>query len=131
MKGISRTKRFKRDYKSLSKSVPDLGKTLGAVVDMLARGGALPEKYREVIVMRHSQDMPYYEIAQQLGVPVGTVKARIFRARELLKKQLRTPREKSMLLLLGSGTFRGTSLLTAPPSTLLLALGKTMRSNVH
>jgi RNA polymerase sigma-70 factor (ECF subfamily) len=50
---------------------------------------ALPPKYKEVIVMRHSHDMPYYDIAKQLGVPVGTVKARIFRARELLKKQLR------------------------------------------
>ena len=58
-------------------------------VSIAAAIESLPEKYREVIVMRHSQDMPYYEIAQQLGVPVGTVKARIFRARELLKKQLR------------------------------------------
>jgi len=50
---------------------------------------ALPTKYKEVIVMRHQRDMPYSEIAQMLGVPVGTVKARIFRARELLKKGLR------------------------------------------
>jgi RNA polymerase sigma-70 factor (ECF subfamily) len=50
---------------------------------------ALPEKYKEVIVMRHSEDMAYDEIAKQLGVPVGTVKARIFRARELLKKELK------------------------------------------
>jgi RNA polymerase sigma-70 factor (ECF subfamily) len=58
-------------------------------VSIAAAIEALPEKYREVIVMRHSQDLPYYEIAQRLGVPVGTVKARIFRARELLKKQLK------------------------------------------
>jgi len=50
---------------------------------------ALPPKYKEVIVMRHQRDMPYYEIAKKLDVPVGTVKARIFRARELLKKGLR------------------------------------------
>jgi RNA polymerase sigma-70 factor (ECF subfamily) len=50
---------------------------------------ALPPKYKEVIIMRHAQDMPYYEIAKKLDVPVGTVKARIFRARELLKKELR------------------------------------------
>lgn len=50
---------------------------------------ALPEKYREVIVMRHTEDLAYDEIANKLGVPVGTVKARIFRARELLKKELK------------------------------------------
>jgi RNA polymerase sigma-70 factor (ECF subfamily) len=58
-------------------------------VSIAAAIESLPEKYREVILMRHSQDMPYHEIARSLGVPVGTVKARIFRARELLKKQLR------------------------------------------
>lgn len=54
---------------------------------------ALPPKYKEVIVMRHSQDMPYFQIAKKLDVPVGTVKARIFRARELLKKELKSIRE--------------------------------------
>lgn len=51
---------------------------------------SLPPKYREVIVYRHKDDKSYEEIADLLDIPVGTVKARIFRARELLKKKLRS-----------------------------------------
>ena len=50
---------------------------------------SLPSKYREVIVYRHKDDKSYEEIADLLHMPVGTVKARIFRARELLKKKLK------------------------------------------
>jgi RNA polymerase sigma factor (sigma-70 family) len=50
---------------------------------------SLPPGYREVIIYRHKEDKSYEEIADLLDVPVGTVKARIFRARELLKKKLR------------------------------------------
>jgi len=50
---------------------------------------SLPDKYREVIIYRHKDDKSYDQIADQLNIPVGTVKARIFRARELLKKKLR------------------------------------------
>lgn len=50
---------------------------------------SLPPKYREVIVYRHKDDKSYEEIADLLDIPVGTVKARIFRARELLKKKLK------------------------------------------
>lgn len=53
---------------------------------------SLPAKYREVIVYRHKEDKSYEEIADQLSIPVGTVKARIFRARELLKKKLKDAR---------------------------------------
>lgn len=49
----------------------------------------LPEHYRQVIVMRHQEERSYEEIAQILNIPLGTVKARIFRARELLKKMLK------------------------------------------
>ena len=49
----------------------------------------LPEKYREVINLRHKQDKSYEEIATELDLPIGTVKARIFRAREILKTSLR------------------------------------------
>ncbi len=50
---------------------------------------ALPEKYRLVIVMRHQEERSYEEIAEELALPLGTVKAHIFRAREMLYKQLR------------------------------------------
>jgi RNA polymerase sigma-70 factor (ECF subfamily) len=49
----------------------------------------LPEKYRRVILLRHSEEKSYEEIARMLKLPIGTVKAHIFRARELLYRQLR------------------------------------------
>lgn len=53
----------------------------------------LPEKYHRVIVLRHQQEKSYEEIAQELDLPLGTVKAHIFRARKLLYKYLREKRE--------------------------------------
>lgn len=50
---------------------------------------ALPEKYRRVIILRHKEERDYREIAKMLHLPLGTVKAHLFRARELLKKYLR------------------------------------------
>jgi RNA polymerase sigma factor (sigma-70 family) len=52
----------------------------------------LPAKYHTVIVMRHQQEKSYEEIAQELDLPLGTVKAHIFRARALLYKYLRDKR---------------------------------------
>jgi len=48
---------------------------------------SLPLKYREVIVLRHLQDLSYIEIANILKLPAGTVKIRLYRAREQLKNQ--------------------------------------------
>ena len=50
---------------------------------------SLPEKYRQVILLRHKDEMEYEEIAKSLGVPIGTVKAHLFRARELLNRYLK------------------------------------------
>lgn len=50
---------------------------------------SLPEKYREIIKMRHVEELSYQEIADILDLPLGTVKAHIFRARELLYKYLK------------------------------------------
>ena len=50
---------------------------------------SLPQKYRQVIIMRHQEELEYQEIAQILKLPLGTVKAHIFRAREMLYKYLR------------------------------------------
>jgi RNA polymerase sigma-70 factor (ECF subfamily) len=46
---------------------------------------ALPEHYRIMLVLRHQEDLSYEEIADTLSIPLGTVKARIHRAREMLK----------------------------------------------
>ena len=53
----------------------------------------LPEKYHRVIVMRHQQDMSYEEIATALDLPLGTVKAHIFRARARLYQHLKGRRD--------------------------------------
>lgn len=52
----------------------------------------LPEKYRKVIEMRHMEEKSYQEIADVLDLPLGTVKAHIFRAREMLYKALKEKR---------------------------------------
>ncbi len=49
----------------------------------------LPEKYRQVIQMRHMEEKSYQEISELLELPLGTVKAHIFRAREMLYKSLK------------------------------------------
>lgn len=47
----------------------------------------LPPAYRELIVLRHSHDMSYDEIAEVTGLPLGTVKNRLFRAREVMRQE--------------------------------------------
>jgi RNA polymerase sigma-70 factor, ECF subfamily len=46
---------------------------------------ALPEPFREAIVLREINDLSYREIAEVAGVPVGTVMSRLARARSLLR----------------------------------------------
>jgi len=48
---------------------------------------ALPAAYRELIILRHSQDLTYEEIVEVTGLPLGTVKNRLFRAREMMRQQ--------------------------------------------
>lgn len=50
----------------------------------------LPEHYRQVIVLRHIHELEYQEISERLQLPLGTVKAQLFRARALLYQKLRT-----------------------------------------
>jgi RNA polymerase sigma-70 factor (ECF subfamily) len=46
----------------------------------------LPIAYRDLIVLRHSRDMSYDEISEITGLPLGTVKNRLFRAREMMRE---------------------------------------------
>lgn len=46
----------------------------------------LPAAYRELIVLRHKQELSYDEIAGVTSLPLGTVKNRLFRAREMMRE---------------------------------------------
>lgn len=49
---------------------------------------ALPERYRVVVTLFHLQGKQYEEIAAVLGLPLGTVKTHLFRAKDLLRQRL-------------------------------------------
>lgn len=49
---------------------------------------SLPEDFREVLVLSDIGDLSYQEIADAMHIPVGTVKSRLFRARQALQKML-------------------------------------------
>jgi RNA polymerase sigma-70 factor (ECF subfamily) len=55
---------------------------------------ALPESYRLLITLRYQRDLPYEEIASVTGVPIGTVKTGLFRAKERLRSALDTYEEE-------------------------------------
>jgi RNA polymerase sigma-70 factor (ECF subfamily) len=57
-----------------------------AVIEAIHR---LPEKYRRIIFMRHFKHMDVTEIAVELNKPEGTIKSWLYRARALLRKDLR------------------------------------------
>ncbi len=50
---------------------------------------ALPEDLRTAIILRELEGLSYEEIAAAMGCPVGTVRSRIFRAREAIDRRLR------------------------------------------
>jgi RNA polymerase sigma-70 factor (ECF subfamily) len=50
---------------------------------------SLPEELRSAITLRELEGLSYEEIAQVMGCPIGTVRSRIFRAREAIAQRLR------------------------------------------
>lgn len=57
--------------------------------DQLAREiDRLPDTYREVLILREYEERSYQEIADITGLPMSTVKFRIFKAREVLRERL-------------------------------------------
>ena len=50
---------------------------------------ALPEELRTAITLREVEGLSYEEIAERMGSPIGTVRSRIFRAREAIDAELR------------------------------------------
>lgn len=68
----------------------DADALFGSTLDerVIAAIDALPESYREVLVLSDLGDLTYPEIEQVLAIPRGTVKSRLFRARRLLQATL-------------------------------------------
>jgi RNA polymerase sigma factor (sigma-70 family) len=54
----------------------------------------LNPKYRNLIQLRYFEELSYEEIAQQLNLPLGTVKAQLFRAKELLFQVMKGVKER-------------------------------------
>jgi RNA polymerase sigma-70 factor (ECF subfamily) len=61
----------------------EIRSTVNAAID------ALPEDLRTAIVLRELEGLSYEEIAAAMDCPVGTVRSRIFRAREAIDRRLR------------------------------------------
>ncbi len=56
--------------------------------DILNALRALPAQFQEVVILSDVEDMAYKEIAEVLGVPIGTVMSRLHRGRKLLRAEL-------------------------------------------
>lgn len=69
------------------------GEQVSQVVAAALEG--LPEDLRTAVTLREFDGLSYEDIADVMGCPVGTVRSRIFRAREAIEKQLRPVLDKS------------------------------------
>ncbi len=56
------------------------------LLDILSRVQELPEELRTTLVFFHVDGMPYADIARAMDCPIGTVRSRLFEARERLRK---------------------------------------------
>jgi RNA polymerase sigma-70 factor (ECF subfamily) len=87
---------------------PELPSRLPQVLEAATK--ALPEKYRTAFLLRDVQEMSYEEVAKILGVPLGTVKSRVNRARLILREKLQPRMEDYNAL--SKGTLLPVSLLS-------------------
>ena len=66
----------------------DMARGSAPEFDAEALVGTLPSKYRQVVSLFYMQQKSYDEVASMLGMPVGTVKTYLFRARKALAEEL-------------------------------------------
>ncbi|MDE2127134.1 MAG: RNA polymerase sigma factor [Armatimonadetes bacterium] len=57
-------------------------------IDLAAAISSLPERYREIIILRDFEELTVREIAQRMNMPPDTVKTRIYRGRHLIREHL-------------------------------------------
>lgn len=68
---------------------PDPAEASAAAVDVQRALMRVPEDFRTVLILHDVQGVPYEEVAEALGTPVGTVKSRLHRGRVALARALR------------------------------------------
>jgi RNA polymerase sigma-70 factor (ECF subfamily) len=68
---------------------PDHADAAAAAADVHRALQLVPDEFRAVLVLHDLQGVPYEEIAEALGAPVGTVKSRLHRGRVALGRVLR------------------------------------------
>ena len=49
---------------------------------------SLPERLKTVVILREVEDLSYEEISEMLNIPLGTVRSRLFNARQIIKERL-------------------------------------------
>ena len=54
----------------------------------------LSPKYRQLIELRYFDELSYEEIAEQLDLPLGTVKAQLFRAKDMLYNHMKDTKDR-------------------------------------
>ena len=76
-------------YRDVEQADPE-GAFFDQIVDerVLAAIDELPPEFREVLALSDLENLSYAEIASTLGIPIGTVKSRLFRARRQLQTSL-------------------------------------------
>ncbi|MDI1464663.1 sigma-70 family RNA polymerase sigma factor [Catellatospora sp. KI3] len=67
------------------RAVPDHGDLVADRDEVARRLGGLPAREREVLILFHLEDLPLEACAEICGVPVGTVKSRLSRARRMVR----------------------------------------------
>lgn len=79
--------------RTAANAVEEHADTARAQVRIVALLHALPAEFREALVLRELEDLSYREIAETLGVPIGTVMSRLSRGRALLQRALEADQE--------------------------------------
>lgn len=66
------------------------GRIFDRMIDdqVIAAIDALPDEFRVAVVLSDLEGLSYQEVAELMGIPVGTVKSRLFRARKRLQERL-------------------------------------------
>jgi len=102
---LNRVPRLRRQLNDLTHDeIPDLPEPADSIAATLEQKeqrawlhrqiDALPEQYRLLIALRYQDDLSYEEIAELVGLPIGTVKTGLFRAKARLRETLSACQEQ-------------------------------------